>query len=78
MCPDRVACARQRTVLPMPRQGGEDRQLGQVLVHRVLLSPEQLDWALQVQRRTRSRIGEVLVSSGLVSRLTLHRALARA
>ena len=78
MSPDRVACTRQRTVLPLPRQGGEDRQLGQVLVHRGLLSPEQLDWALQVQRRTRSRIGEVLVSSGLVSRMDLHRGLARA
>ena len=62
----------------MPRQGSQDRQVGQVLVQRGLLTPEQLAWGLEVQRRTRSRIGEVLVSSGLVSRMDLHRALARA
>ncbi len=78
MTPERPAPARTRTVLPLPRQGGHDRPVGQVLVQRGLLAEDQLAWALEVQQRTRSRLGEVLVSSGLVSRMDLHRALARA
>lgn len=68
----------RRGALPSPRQAAVDRPVGQVLVQRGLLSEDQLAWALEVQRRTRSRLGEILVSSGLVSRIDLHRALARA
>jgi glycosyltransferase XagB len=65
-------------VLPAQRRRTPDRPVGQVLLQRGHLTQEQLDWALGVQRRTRSRLGEILVSSGLVSRIDLHRALARA
>jgi cellulose synthase/poly-beta-1,6-N-acetylglucosamine synthase-like glycosyltransferase len=52
------------------------RRLGEVLVERGLLTDEQLAWALDVQRRTGSRLGSILVASGAVRRLQLYRVLA--
>ncbi len=75
---DYSAAVRHWSSLPAPRQPEHDRPVGRVLVERRLLTLDQLDWALEVQGRTGSRLGEVLVSSGLVSRMDLHRALARA
>ena len=52
------------------------RRLGEALVARGLVSDEQLQWALEVQARTGSRLGSILVASGSVKRLALYRALA--
>jgi cellulose synthase/poly-beta-1,6-N-acetylglucosamine synthase-like glycosyltransferase len=52
------------------------RRLGEVLVERGLVSDEQLAWALEVQARTASRLGSILVASGAVKRLTLYQVLA--
>jgi cellulose synthase/poly-beta-1,6-N-acetylglucosamine synthase-like glycosyltransferase len=52
------------------------RRLGEVLVAQGLVTEEQLGWALDVQARTGSRLGSILVASGSVKRLALYRALA--
>jgi cellulose synthase/poly-beta-1,6-N-acetylglucosamine synthase-like glycosyltransferase len=52
------------------------RRLGEALVARGLVTEEQLAWALEVQARTGSRLGSILVASGSVKRLALYRALA--
>ena len=52
------------------------RRLGEALLARGLVDQEQLDWALDVQRRTGSRLGAILIASGTVKRLALYRALA--
>lgn len=52
------------------------RRLGDALLARNLVTEEQLDWALDVQARTGSRLGSILVASGVVKRLALYQALA--
>lgn len=52
------------------------RRLGEALLARGLVAEEQLEWALDVQRRTGSRLGAILVASGIVKRLALYQALA--
>ncbi len=52
-------------------------RLGEALVATGLLTSGDLEWALGVQRRTGSPLGRILVASGLVSRLSLYRVLAR-
>lgn len=51
-------------------------RLGEYLVARGLLSPEDLAWALEVQQKSREPLGQILVSRGLVRRLDLYHALA--
>ncbi|GAA3624283.1 glycosyltransferase [Kineosporia mesophila] len=68
-------------VIPRPRgrHAGEDLPptlIGDVLVERDLLSAGDLAWALDVQKRTGSRLGAILIASGLVRRLDLYRTLA--
>ena len=46
-------------------------KLGQILLKAGLVTPEQLSKALEVQRGTNKRIGEVLVELGLVSELDI-------
>ena len=53
-------------------------RLGDHLVDEGLLDRSQLAWALDVQRRTGSRLGAILIAAGLVRRLQLYRVLARA
>jgi glycosyltransferase XagB len=50
--------------------------LGSALVNRGLLTTDQLDWALSVQRATGSRLGSILIASGLVRRLDVYRVLS--
>ncbi len=66
---ERRAYGRWSAPLPASR-------IGDALVASGAISPEQLRWALEVQRRTGSRLGRVLLAAGLVSRLALHRVLA--
>src|SRR6266540_980231 len=52
------------------------RPIGEIFVSAGLISQEQLDRALDEQKRTGQRLGEVLVAHGAVSRLELASALA--
>jgi glycosyltransferase XagB len=52
--------------------------LGSALVARNLLKFSDLEWALQVQQSTGSRLGSILISSGLVKRLDVYRVLSEA
>ncbi|MDW8058616.1 MAG: glycosyltransferase [Thermomicrobium sp.] len=51
-------------------------RLGEALVDRGLLSPEQLERALEYQRRTGDRLGRILIALGYVRRQDLYRVLA--
>jgi hypothetical protein len=42
-----------------------------------LITKEQLDWALEVQLRTRSRLGQILLAEGIIDRIDLYRVLAK-
>lgn len=60
-----------------PRSNGGARPaIGASLVAKGLLTEEHLEWALEVQSRTHSRLGSILVASGLVRRMDLYRMLA--
>lgn len=55
----------------------DDVPIGARLVEADLITPEQLDWALGVQERTGSRLGQILMAEGIVDRLDLYRVLAK-
>jgi hypothetical protein len=55
----------------------DDVPIGARLVEAGLVTPEQLDWALTVQERTGSRLGQILMAEGIVDRLDFYRVLAR-
>lgn len=52
-------------------------RIGDILVTSGLLAGPDLIWALEVQRRTGSRLGAILIASGLVRRIDLYRTLAQ-
>lgn len=54
----------------------ERRRIGEIFIDLGFVSREQLDRALEVQRRTGARIGEILVQQGALSRMDLASALA--
>ena len=54
----------------------EDNQLGSLLIARGLLTPEQLDAALEEQQRTHLSLGRVLIEHGVVSEAGLVSTLA--
>ena len=54
----------------------EDNQLGSLLIARGLLSPEQLDAALEEQERTHRSLGRILIDGGQVSEAGLVSTLA--
>jgi hypothetical protein len=59
-------------------RGAEHRQaIGQILVGRGLITPQQLEGALEVQRATGGRLGEILVEHGLIDRMAIASALAK-
>src|SRR2546423_522618 len=47
------------------------RRLGDIIVERGLVSPHQLEEALQVQRQSGGKLGEVLVELGFITRVAL-------
>ena len=51
----------------------EDNQLGSLLIARGLLTPEQLEAALEEQERTHRSLGRVLIDQGLVCLPSLRR-----
>jgi hypothetical protein len=51
------------------------RPLGQLLVQRGLLSPSELEAALDEQERTGGLLGEILMRNGLLSKLALASSL---
>ncbi len=59
----------------MRRPGGQ-KQIGQMLIERGLLTPDQLQQALETQRQTTQLIGEVLVDLGFVEKTALFETLA--
>ena len=54
----------------------EDNQLGSLLIARGLLTPEQLDTALEEQERTHRSLGRILIDQGQVSEAGLVSTLA--
>ncbi len=61
-----------------PPQAPSDRRLGELLVEEGLLSPQQLEAALALQRRQRRRhLGQILVEQGWVSQEAVALCLAR-
>jgi glycosyltransferase XagB len=53
------------------------KRLGDILVDQGLISQDELNAALAVQKNSGERLGQILVSRGSVNRLTLSEALAR-
>jgi len=51
-------------------------RIGEILIRKGLITPEQLEEALEIQKRHGGRIGWILVSLGYVKGLDLFRALA--
>lgn len=70
-----MGAADTRVLGPRGRTGPRER-LGEMLVARGLVAPEQVDAALQVQARTGDRLGRILTALGAVRRPDLYRALA--
>lgn len=60
---------------PAPAPGVPGERLGDALVRRGLLSPDDLERALAAHRVSGERLGRVLLSMGLVRRQDLHRVL---
>lgn len=65
----------------IPGQHSEERQqkykrIGQILIDKRLISPEDLEEALRIQQDTGARLGQVLTSNGRINRLALSQALA--
>jgi len=57
--------------------GNTPQRLGEILVREGWITPEQRDWAVEVQARSGCRLGAVLVAAGLVPRTAVYRVLAR-
>jgi type IV pilus assembly protein PilB len=57
-------------------RGGRFGRIGTTMIERGLITNEQLDEALEVQRSTGRRVGEILVGMGALSRFELARVLA--
>ena len=53
-----------------------EKRLGELLLENGLLTPEQLEAALSVQRRERRPLGQVLLAQGLVDEKALARVLS--
>jgi hypothetical protein len=60
----------------MRQSEASNAPLGELLIEGGLISPTEVDRALDDQRRTGSRLGEILHERGLVSRPSLDRVLA--
>lgn len=75
-----VVAAPERAMQPavplMPADVPIRRPIGEIFVELGFITSDQLDAALVVQRETGSRIGEILVEQGSLSRLDLASALA--
>jgi len=43
------------------------QKLGEILMHYKIITPEQLEEALKIQKNTEKRIGEILINQGIVT-----------
>ena len=59
-----------------PDRAGRFGRIGTTMIDRGLITNEQLDAALELQRTTGRRVGEILVEMGAISRFELARVLA--
>ncbi len=64
------------SLAPRPDEPLLRRPIGEIFVERGFISDEQLQAAVEMQRKTGQRLGEVLVEQGALSRLDLASALA--
>ena len=73
-----IAEAPPRPDAPAPRPGRpQPQRLGDVLVQQRLISQEQLQEALAMQRRTGKKVGRLLIESGIITEELLANGLAR-
>src|SRR3954462_1560146 len=54
------------------------KRIGEILVERGAITPEQLEAGLKAQRQTQQRLGATLVSQGLITEPMLVQALSEA
>ena len=54
----------------------KSKQLGQILIELGLITPEQLDTALEEHQKTPKALGRVLIDLGMIREADLVRALA--
>ncbi|MDH4111384.1 MAG: type II secretion system protein GspE, partial [Actinomycetota bacterium] len=54
----------------------KSKQLGQILIELDMITPEQLETALEEHRRTPKSLGRVLIDMGMIKEGDLVRALA--
>lgn len=59
-----------------PHAIGKLTQVGQILLERGLITREQLEEALEIQRETKDRLGRILVGLGFITTFNLHKAIA--
>ena len=52
------------------------KKIGEILIARGIISEKELDQALQIQKSSGERLGQILVSAGHVNRLALSLAVA--
>jgi hypothetical protein len=55
----------------------QNSRLGQILVNKGLITPQQLDAAIKMQPTSRMRLGEVLIAQGLLTQKQLTKALKK-
>ncbi len=58
------------------RRGARRKRLGEMLIEKGLITPEQLKEALEAQKQTDMRIGEILVNLGYLDRKALYETLS--
>lgn len=56
---------------------GPRQAIGEILVEKELITPAQLEWALEHQRANGGLLGEILLAQGLIDRLAIASVLAR-
>ncbi|MCF8211517.1 MAG: Flp pilus assembly complex ATPase component TadA, partial [Rhodoferax sp.] len=66
------------TEAPRPHSGRPEKlRLGDVLVHQKLISMEQLQHTLELQRSTGKKVGRLLIETGIITEELLANGLAR-
>jgi type IV pilus assembly protein PilB len=71
-----VGAPPERVVRVTPLREVKQARIGEMLIDRGLISPEDLEQALQYQRGSGRRMGEALVEMGVISEFDLTRILA--
>ncbi|ADC90119.1 general secretory pathway protein E [Thermocrinis albus DSM 14484] len=61
---------------PMGAYGSNFKKIGQILIEKGLITQQQLEEALQYQRKYGGRLGWILASLGYIKRLDLYKVLS--